>query len=127
MATAKLEHLNLTVSNPQATARWINRVFGWTIRWEGPAMQTGHTIHIGDDEGYIALFSPGETTAGDDDSYRTAGGFNHWAVVVDDLDAVEARVQAEGFKPVKHASYEPGRRFYFHDADGIEIEVVHYD
>ena len=31
-----------------------------------------------------------------------------------------------GFKPINHADYEPGRRFYFHDHDGIEYEVVSY-
>ena len=127
MAAAKLEHLNITVSDPKATAAWIERVFGWKTRWEGPAMQTGYTIHIGDDNGYVALFSPGKTAHGTDNSYSTAGGFNHWAVVVDDLDGTEERVKAEGFKTVNHADYEPGRRFYFHDADGIEIEVVQYD
>ncbi len=55
------------------------------------------------------------------------GGLNHWAVVVDDLDAVEERVISEGFTPKSHADYEPGRRFYFYDNDGIEIEVVQYD
>jgi predicted enzyme related to lactoylglutathione lyase len=47
-------------------------------------------------------------------------------VVVDDLDAVEAKVNAMGFTAHSHADYAPGRRFYFHDMDGIEIEVVSY-
>lgn len=52
---------------------------------------------------------------------------NHLGVVVDDLDAVEAKVEALGFKSHRHADYDPGRRFYFYDADGVEIEVVQYD
>ena len=36
-------------------------------------------------------------------------------------------VLAQGFTTGNHADYEPGRRFYFHDADGIEYEVVQYD
>jgi predicted enzyme related to lactoylglutathione lyase len=47
-------------------------------------------------------------------------------VVVDDLDAVEARVAAEGYTAHTHMDYEPGRRFYFDDRDGIEFEVVSY-
>ena len=124
---ARLEHLNVTVSDPQKTAAWIERVFGWRKRWEGAGMQTGYTIHIGDDDTYVALFTYPETPEAKSSSYRTKGGLNHWAVVVDDLEAVEARVKAEGFTPVNHADYEPGRRFYFHDADGIEVEVVQYD
>jgi glyoxylase I family protein len=26
-----------------------------------------------------------------------------------------------------HDDYEPGRRFYYNDEDGIEFEVVNYD
>lgn len=127
MASARLEHVNMTVSDPKATAAWIERVFGWHVRWEGAGMQTGYTVHIGNSDTYVALFSYNETAAPNEVSYRTRGGLNHWAVVVDDIDAVEERVKAEGFTPGSHADYEPGRRFYFHDADGIEIEVVQYD
>ena len=59
-----------------------------------------------------------------DESYRTIGGLNHIAVFTDDIDAVETRVKAAGFTPVNHANYAPGRRFYFHDHDGIEWEVA---
>ena len=128
MAQARLEHLNMTVSDPKATAGWIERVFGWKIRWEGAGMETGHTIHIGEDDSYVALFTYPERSAKPTDvSYRVRGGLNHWAVVVDNLDATEERVKAEGFMPKSHADYEPGRRFYFEDGDGIEVEVVQYD
>ena len=53
---ARLEHLNFTVSDPHATAGWIERIFDWKIRWEGPGMTTGYTIHIGNDDTYVALF-----------------------------------------------------------------------
>lgn len=126
MANARLEHLNMTVSDPKATAAWIERIFGWKIRWEGPGMQTGYTVHVGEENSYVALFSYPDRSAPKDDSYRTQGGLNHWAVVVDDLDEIETRVKAEGFTPKSHADYEPGRRFYFDDHDGIEVEVVQY-
>ena len=123
---ARLEHLNFTVSDPRKTAGWIERIFGWKIRWEGPGMETGYTVHIGTDDSYVALFRFEGDQADAPDSYHTKGGLNHWAVVVDDLDATEARVKAEGFLPKSHADYEPGRRFYFYDGDGIEVEVVQY-
>lgn len=128
MTTTQLEHLNLTVGDPKATAAWIERVFGWKIRWEGSAMETGYTVHVGSDDSYVALFAPGDgASESQSSSYMTKGGLNHWSVVVDDLDATEERVKAEGFNPVNHADYVPGRRFYFRDNDGIEIEVVQYD
>ena len=39
---------------------------------------------------------------------------------------IEARVSAAGLIPFNHGDYEPGRRFYFLDPDGIEYEVVSY-
>ncbi|WP_375174450.1 VOC family protein [Pseudooceanicola sp.] len=121
----RLEHANVTVSDPDATAAWLGEVFGWTVRWSGPAMQTGRSVHVGTSEGYVALFSPGETTPTSEDSYRTAGMLNHLAVFTDeDIDAVEARVRKAGFTPGTQYDYAPGRRFYFDDHDGIEWEVA---
>ncbi|MEZ5167952.1 MAG: hypothetical protein R2695_16250 [Acidimicrobiales bacterium] len=47
--------------------------------------------------------------------------------MVDDLDPIAERVRAEGIEPYNFMTYEPGRRFYFSDHDGIEYEVVSYD
>ncbi len=126
MPHATLEHVNITVRDPKATAAWMQRLFGWRIRWEGPGMQTGYTVHVGDDDRYVALFSYGDAKPSTESNYTHIGGFNHLAVVVDDLDEMEKMVKAEGFTPGNHGDYEPGRRFYFHDQDGIEVEVVSY-
>jgi hypothetical protein len=45
---------------------------------------------------------------------------------VDDLAETEARVVAAGLETFSHGDYEPGRRFYFFDPDGIEYEIVSY-
>lgn len=124
---ARLEHVNITVSDVAATARWLGAVFGWRVRWEGPSLNDGFTAHVGEDETYVALYAPPQTADRTDVPFATLGGLNHVGVVVDEaLDAVEARVKAAGFAPHSHADYEPGRRFYFDDADGIEWEVVSY-
>lgn len=123
---ARLEHVNVTVSDPKATAALLIDLFGWKIRWEGAGMQTGYTVHVGSDESYVALFSFGDP-AKPIDSYRTNASLNHIGIVVDDLEAMEARVKAAGFEPHSHANYEPGRRFYFHDQDGVEYELINYD
>ena len=64
---------------------------------------------------------------GPDHPYRHWGGLNHIGLVVEDLEAVETSVRAAGYTPHSHADYEPGRRFYFDDDNGIEFEVVAYD
>ena len=121
---ARLEHVNVTVADPDGTAEVLCALFDWKVRWAGAGMQTGRTVHVGDDSSYVALFSYGAPEELRQESYRTRGGLNHIAVVVDDLDATEARVKRAGFVPGNHANYEPGRRFYFVEGNGIEIEVV---
>ena len=54
---AQLEHANITVTDPQATAAWMAQIFGWRIRWQGDAIAGGHTIHIGTDISYVALYT----------------------------------------------------------------------
>ena len=122
MSVGMLEHVNVTVSDPQRTADMLCRLFGWKKRWEGPAKLGGYTVHVGTDDGYVAIYRYAEGAAWANDN----GRLNHIGVVVDDLDAAEAQVRVEGYVPHNHGNYEPGRRFYFNDHDDIEFEVVSY-
>ena len=120
-----LEHVNITVSNPQRSAAMLCDLFDRHVRWEGAAKNGGTTLHVGTKDSYVAVYSMGGDVR-PTDTYGTVGGLNHIGVVVDDLATTEARVIAMGFTPHNHGDYEPGRRFYFNDGDGIEIEVVSY-
>lgn len=126
---AFLEHLNVTVEDPDATAELMIDLFGWHVRWSGGAKGTGHSVHVGNDTSYIAFYTgpDGQPQSTADTSYRQKAGLNHIGIVVDDLDNVEAKVKARGFETHSHADYEPGRRFYFNEENGVEIEVVQYD
>jgi len=125
MSEVYLEHVNITVRDPQKTAELYCELFGWKIRWKGNAIHEGTALHVGGEKSYVALYSKGDFEPAPD-SYSHVGGINHIAVVVDDLDAVEARVKAAGLTPHNHGDYEPGRRFYFDDPDAVEVEVVSY-
>ena len=122
---ARLEHVNVTVADAEASAALIERLFGWRVRWSGAAASGGRTVHVGTDSQYLALYSP-------KDPVREAPGWpkgmplNHVAIEVDDLAAIERKVAAAGLTPFGHGDYEPGRRFYFLDPNGIEFEVVSY-
>ena len=122
----RLEHVNVTVADPDKTAAVLCDLFGWQVRWAGAGMQTGRTVHVGGADSYVALFSYGDPVSGTEESYRTRAGLNHIAVVVDDLAATEARIRAAGYRTENHANYEPGQRFYFTEENGVEFEVVHY-
>ena len=122
----KLEHVNVTVSNPEQTAKLLSDIFGWHIRWQGSAMLDGHTVHVGKDDCYLALYTHSKTAGANEDTYATHGALNHVGVVVENPEEIERRVIDAGLTPHSHADYETGRRFYFDDHDGIEYEVVHY-
>ena len=126
--TARLEHVNFTAADPKAMADVLCRLFGWRIRWSGSAIHGGHTVHVGGEDDYIAIYSgdPRTQLAEAQNSYSTRRGLNHIGVLVDDLDATEVLVKAAGFVPHSHSNYEPGRRFYFDGPESVEIEVVSY-
>ena len=126
---AYLEHANITVDDPDATAALLVDLFGWHVRWSGGSIHDGRSVHVGSDQSYLALYTgpDGVPLEAPRNSYREKAGLNHIGVVVDDLDAVEAAVKAKGYEPHSHADYEPGRRFYFVEENGVEIEVIAYD
>lgn len=121
-----LEHLNITVTNPEATAATLCDIFGWHIRWSGPSLLGGRTIHVGSETSYLAVYTTDDAPTKEPIFKGRLGNLNHVGVVVDDLDETERRVIAAGFTPHTHGDYEPGRRFYFDDHDDVEYEVVSY-
>lgn len=74
MAHATLEHVNYSTPDPAKTAAWLAEVFGWKIRWQGPALETGFTMHVGDDARYLALYRPCKNLKPVGDTYSQKGG-----------------------------------------------------
>ena len=122
MPTGHLEHVNITVGDIERSTALLERLCGWHVRWRGPSMLEGETIHVGGEADYIAVYTRGPLPK----PFAKGMPLNHVGLVVDDLDAAEAAVKAAGLEPFNHADYEPGRGFYFFDWDGIEFEVVSY-
>ena len=93
-------------------------------------MGGGFTVHVGTETDYLALYRPadpsGLTPFHKNRASEQVGGLNHIAVTVDDIDAADRRISEAGYSTLNHGDYEPGRRFYFYDDDGIEYEVVSY-
>jgi catechol 2,3-dioxygenase-like lactoylglutathione lyase family enzyme len=121
MSMPRIEHVNVTVTDPERSAKLMEALFDWRVRWSGPAKDGGHTVHVGSSDHYLALYTGREVA-----SFADSGPLNHIGVEVDDLDATEARVIAACLRPFGHGTYEPGRRFYFLDPDRIEYEVISY-
>jgi len=129
MALGRIEHANLTVTNPERSAELFKHMLGWEERWRGKSQFGGGTIHVGEPANgatYIALYTNEEVQADHGRRYSKGQPLNHVGLLVDDLLEVEKAVAAAGLEPFGHDDYEPGKRFYFFDWDGIEFEVVSY-
>ena len=129
MTTGLLEHVNITVADPKRSAELFHELFGWHIRWEGPAMNNGYTIHVGSETDYLSIYTNDEIKAALSKKQFSKGQpLNHVAFNVDDLAAARAIVVEAGLEPFSEGTYDPGpSTFYFFDWDGIEFEVVSYE
>jgi len=125
----QLEHINLTVKNPDQIANYLKRIFGWEIRWVGPSKDVGSTIHVGNKQtgaSYLALYTHETLSEAPARNHLQAASLNHIGVTVDNLQETEQKVLAEGFKTHNHGDYQPGSRFYFDISPEIEVEVISY-
>ncbi|MFQ5491545.1 MAG: VOC family protein [Phycisphaerae bacterium] len=120
-----LEHVNLTVADLDRSIDFYSRLFGWRLRWKGAASSGRPAAHLGDDRYYLALFETPQNGTASRDMERL--GINHFGFVVDDLDDLKSRLAQLGIDPHHQDDYDPGRRLYFLDPDGIEVELVEYE
>ena len=86
---------------------------------------------------YLGLPGDGDVleltvNVGRDEPYDLGEGYNHIALVVEDLDALLAKLSAEGIEPEK-PPYSPGGReeigriCFVADPDGYRIELIDRD
>lgn len=119
-----LEHVNLTVRDVERSAAFYCDLLGLHVRWKGEIEGGRKAAHVGDDRCYLALFEAGAD--GDVPYDYLAPGINHFGFVVDDLDATEARLRELCVDQLYKGDTPPGRRIYFFDPDGQEVELVSY-
>jgi len=124
-----LEHLNLTVSNIEETLKFYRVAFpNWYVRGEGDQIWNGKPrkwLHFGDDNQYLTFCDDGEGSNRDLSGHQV--GLAHFAFVVTNLDAMQARLLKAGFKQAKDGAGEPYRsNLYYLDPNGFEVEFVEY-
>ncbi len=120
----RLEHVNLTVADVDRSVAFYGELLGMTLRWRGHTADGREAAHVGDDDSYLAFFAAKQTARAIND-YLVVG-LNHFGFVVDSLATAKERLVALGIEPHSEQDYEPGRRLYFFDPDGIEVELVEY-
>ena len=119
-----IEHVNLTVSDLDRSIAFYCDLLELQVRWKGPIDAGRLGAHVGDERCYLALFQAAAEGRVTQDYGRP--GLNHFGFVVDDLDEVRGRLERLGGVVHFEPNYEPGRRAYFLDPDGHEVELVQY-
>lgn len=119
-----LEHVNMSVADLDHTIDFYRQLLGLEVRWRGTTPSGLEAAHIGDERNYLAVFQVGEKERKKADYGEL--GLNHFGFVVDDLDAAKQRLTVLNVEPTMEADYEPGRRLYFLDPNGVEVELVEY-
>ncbi len=120
-----LEHVNLTVVDLDRSIDFYCRLFGFSVRWRGAGKDGKPAAHIGSKRFYLALFQATDRTVELQKSYDRVG-LNHVGFVVDDIDAMKARLEELGTPCKSEQVYDPGHHVYFFDPSGIEVELTQY-
>jgi hypothetical protein len=129
MPTEYLEHANVTVRRLDAAVQFLQTALPtWRVRGEGRMDWFGkpiHWLHIGNDLHYIALQGGG---VGDGLHWQShAVGVKHLGIVVPDLAALQARLQAAGHLPDHPGGRHPHRQSLYYQADElVQIEFMQY-
>lgn len=127
MTSVFLEHVNLSVNDPDKTAACLSQLFDWKVRWQGPSMDNGYTVHVGNDTSYVALYRSDSMQATPDRNHHLVNNLNHIAVVVPNFESTLERAKSAGLEPFNFREYVPGHRcFYLLIDDNLELEIGAY-
>jgi len=123
---AYLEHLNISVTNLDASLKFFQTAFP-DFYERGRGSRQGSTwVHFGDEESYVALNDRAKGQQAEGRSYDTVG-MNHAGFVVEDATALAERLKAAGYQRSYPRQEQEFRiREYFLDTDGNEYEFVEY-
>lgn len=121
-----LEHINLTVNDLNRSIDFYQDLLGMEIRWQGKTADGKLAVHIGDEKCYLALFQAPNASQLGERNYDVVG-FNHFGIIVENLNELRQKLIDQGITPHLEADYEPGKRLYFLDPDGFEVELVEYE
>lgn len=123
---AKYVHSMIRVLDEARSVDFYERCFG--LKVSGRLDFDSFTlVYLANDQSETEL----ELTVnkGRTEPYDLGDGYGHIAFVVDDVDALHARLESEGLEPRKLVDFAPGgeviaRFFFIADPDGYQIEVI---
>ncbi len=120
-----IDHLNITVSDLQASIDFYSRLFGFDIAEDCRGEDRPYVIMGRAGVGWLALH------AQMDEELLNGGRINHWGFVVEDFDGLSGRLKSLGADvlytdrwPDGVVEYPRSRSVYVADPDGNEIELT---
>ncbi|MFC0198890.1 VOC family protein [Paracoccus rhizosphaerae] len=123
---AKYIHSMIRVLDEARSVEFYDRCFGLKVA-ERLDFDKFTLVYLSNGESETEL----ELTVnkGRTEPYDLGDGYGHVAFSVDDVDALHARLEADGLVPRKLVDFAPGgdviaRFFFIEDPDGYEIEVL---
>lgn len=119
-----LEHVNVTVKDLDQSIDFYRSLLDFDVRWRGTVSSGSPAAHVGSDGFYLAMFEA--TGDGEVNRDYASPGLNHIGFVVNDLDDKRRRLTGLGIETHLEGDYDPGRRLYFFDPSGLEVELVEY-
>lgn len=124
----KIEHVNLHVRQVQTAIDFLLCAFPeFTVRFDSGADDPERWVHVGSEDYYLALSLANEAGKESRVLYSSTPGYNHLGFVVDDLEALRARLLLAGYEESTISNYHPARkRAYFFDAERNDWEFVEY-
>lgn len=125
----RIEHINMVVKDMPSTLAFYQSAFPhWQIRtqgkgdWYGTARQW---LHFGDEYNYLTFNDAGTNQPRDLRSNDM--GIAHLGFEITNLDALQQRMNENGFSPSHAGATHPHRRnVYYIDPNGVEVEFVEY-
>ncbi len=122
--TQKLLHTCYRILDREASLKFYTQTFDFEVVRDRKFPEDGFDI--------IYLQVPGSdfelelTYNYEADPYEIGNGFSHMAIAVDDLKAMHAKCQADGYKTteLKGLPGEDPKYFFVSDPDGYRLEVM---
>ncbi len=125
--SVRLEHANLIVRDIDQMARFLTSAFPEFENRGGGINNGRRWIHLGTETTYIALSEATEEPLEEWHPYNGNPGLNHLGFEVDDVDALQRRMTAAGYRNSTYPNNHPHRkRVYFYDLEGNDWEFIQY-
>lgn len=107
-----IPHVALTVDDPAGALRFYTEVLGLPRRTDRPAnLGDGAWLDIGAQQLHLVAGTPPQSRG------------QHFAMLVDDLDATVARLRADGVRVSDPVPIGPARQCFLADPSGNMIEL----